>query len=95
MYISNICLDTYADSFIKRLFFCLIFQEAGIADMVKFPQSYYASPAEQSKKTSDVMRDAYRNISSETIHKLWELYSVDYAMFNYPYPDDLGSNDNY
>ena len=63
--------------------------------MVKFPQSYYASPAEQSKKTSDVMRDAYRNISSETIHKLWELYSVDYAMFNYPYPDDLGSNDNY
>ena len=36
------------------------------------------------------MRDAYRNISSETIHKLWELYSVDYAMFNYPYPDDLG-----
>ena len=86
---------SYAVSFKKFVFFCSTFQEAGIADIVKFPQSYYASPAEQSKRTSDVMRDAYRNISSETIHKLWELYSVDYAMFNYPYPDDLGLNDNY
>lgn len=37
--------------------------------------------------TADILRSRFANISSEDVHKLWELYSVDFAMFGYQYPD--------
>ncbi len=57
-----------------------------MAHLVKFPSSGH-SPSH----TADLMRDAYKDIPADTVHKLWQLYSTDYTLFSYPYPEGLGA----
>ena len=52
--------------------------------MIRFPKRPYSA---KRPRTADILRASFTNISSEDIHKLWELYSVDFAMFGYEYPD--------
>lgn len=61
-----------------------ILNATGIDSVIKFPG---ANRITTRPKTSNILALSYANISSEEIHKLWETYSVDYAMFDYPYPD--------
>ena len=59
-----------------------VLKRAGLEN-VKFPQA----PSHQVlARTKEVLNKFYSNISAEVIHELWELYSVDYTMFGYNYP---------
>ena len=61
-----------------------VLDEIGVSDIISFPKG----KANNGKgKTTRVISSYYNDISSELIHQLWELYSVDYSMFGYPYPD--------
>ena len=44
-------------------------------------------PTRTTLTNTNVVQQTYRNITSEQIHKLWQMYSVDFAMFGYPYQD--------
>ena len=43
-------------------------------------------------KTADELKAFFANTSLERIHKLWQLYSVDYDMFGYDYPDKFNDS---
>ena len=58
-----------------------ILEELGVKHLIDFPER------PNTFKTSDVLKAVFSNISSEQVHNLWKLYSVDYSMFGYPYPD--------
>ena len=61
-----------------------VLNTTGINHVTDFPR---ANRNKLRPKTSKIVDNSYENISSEEIHKLWETYSVDFAMFGYPYPD--------
>ncbi len=61
-----------------------VLHEVHVDHLIKFPRANRISGR---PKTADILKQSYKNISSEDIHRLWEIYSVDYAMFGYPYPD--------
>lgn len=59
-----------------------VLNQLELSDLLRFP-------TKPSKKTQTVnlLSTAYKDISSEDVHRLWELYKVDFAMFGYEYPD--------
>ena len=59
-----------------------VLSQLGVSDFVKFP-----TKGPKKSKTARLLPEAYKVISSEDIHRLWELYKVDFAMFGYDYPD--------
>ena len=63
-----------------------VMDELGISHLVSFPKG---TAVDGKGKTTQVMQDYYKTVPAELIHQLWELYSVDYSMFGYPYPDVL------
>ena len=60
-----------------------ILEELGVRHLLNFPEK----PRSKTSKTVDILKSMFANISSEAIHDLWRLYSVDYSLFGYPYPD--------
>jgi chondroitin 4-sulfotransferase 11 len=58
-----------------------VLQELGVKHLINFPER------PNTPKTGNVFKSIISNISSEQIHNLWKLYSVDYSMFDYSYPD--------
>jgi len=61
-----------------------VLQKIGVSNIIKFP---VANRIKGRPRTTDILQKSYANISTEDIHKLWELYSVDFAMFGYSYPE--------
>ena len=55
----------------------------GVDDLIKFPPK----PRVKGPSTRDLLAQSYKNVTSFEIHKLWEMYAVDFAMFGYKYPD--------
>ena len=53
----------------------------GLENAIHFPQTRH-----HSKTTGSVVKAFFRNITSQEVHDLWKLYSVDYRMFGYRYP---------
>ena len=60
-----------------------VLQHLKVDHLVSFP----AYPLRKGPSTSEMLSEAYTNVSSHDIHKLWEMYSIDFAMFQYDYPD--------
>lgn len=61
-----------------------VLEEARIGQKLKFPRS---NKNPRLPKTSEMLQKSYSKLDPELVHKLWELYSVDYAMFGYKYPE--------
>ena len=55
----------------------------GVDDLIKFPPK----PSHKGPSTHELLKQSYKNVTSFEIHKLWEMYAVDFAMFGYKYPD--------
>ena len=53
-----------------------------VDDVISMPPSRISGT-----RTSDLMAKYFANITSEQLHKLWQVYSTDYNMFGYSYPD--------
>lgn len=49
---------------------------------IRFPASVSSG-----RRTADLVKSVYANISTEELHSLWKLYAVDFEMFGYKYPD--------
>lgn len=58
----------------------LVLRQLGVASTVTFP-SY-----QKRVKTSNFLAQKFANISTDDIHRLWNLYSIDFDLFDYPYP---------
>ena len=61
-----------------------VFERTDINKILHFPKSNRLAGK---PRTSDVYMNSFQNISRLELHKLWELYKVDFSMFGYPYPD--------
>lgn len=57
-------------------------------DTIKFPPR---NATYKRKKTGDMLADYYNKIPSEDLKKLWKIYSVDYKVFDYQYPEFLNN----
>ena len=60
-----------------------LFKQAMVEKIVKFPSS---SLHYHGARTAQFLIDSFEDISKEEIRRLWQFYSVDFAMFGYPFP---------
>ncbi|XP_015911439.1 carbohydrate sulfotransferase 11 [Parasteatoda tepidariorum] len=60
-----------------------ILEKTGVSKYVKFPERLKSYP---NKPTRDVMQSYYRNLSTETHRKLFEIYKEDFTLFEYDIP---------
>ena len=61
-----------------------VLKRAKVDHIVKFPKANRYSNA---PRTADILEKYFSKLSSREVHALWKMYSVDYTMFGYPYPD--------
>jgi hypothetical protein len=57
----------------------------GLDHKVKFPPGSAASS--RGAKTSSLVRREYSKLPAEDVHRLWQMYALDFRMFGYKYPD--------
>jgi chondroitin 4-sulfotransferase 11 len=63
-----------------------VLEQLGVRDIVSFPRGI-----RRRVKTVDLLAEKFVNISAADIHRLWELYSRDFDIFDYSYPN-FGAN---
>lgn len=72
-----------------------VLNQLNVSHLVQFPkqspgvQFPKQSPAPTATRTADLVAQSYANISTEYVRRLWNTYAVDFAMFEYKYPDFL------
>lgn len=59
-----------------------VLHQLGIREKVAFP-----TVDRPTVKTSEILAEKYSNISAADIYRLWKLYSIDFKLFDYPYPN--------
>jgi len=67
-------------------FFRYLLQLINAPPNLYYPKGYNRTSG-KSNTSQDVVKQMFKEISDEDIKKLLEVYSVDYELFGYDYPD--------